>query len=137
GALGHVVGGDGHVLDLDAGVFLELLGNCLVLVHGRAQVTQGDLLLGNGRRETAGQDARQAGGALQQAAARQGAWLDVGGIGHGYSLVAGEEGQREVGRLQVARTWAWAGFQLRSTRLPMAQGCSTKAASDSITDTPR
>jgi hypothetical protein len=45
GALGHVVGGDGHVLDLDAGVFLELLGNGLVLVHRGAQVAQRDLLL--------------------------------------------------------------------------------------------
>jgi hypothetical protein len=80
GALGHVVGGDGHVLDLDAGVGLELLGDGLVLVHRGAQVAQHDFFL----RMHEGRDARgqDAGGALQQGAA-----LDAGGgvdgFGHG------------------------------------------------------
>jgi hypothetical protein len=79
-ALGHVVGGHGHVLDLDAGVRLELLGDGLVLVHRGAQVAQHDLFLCvHEGRDARGQDA---GGALQQGAA-----LDAGGrvdgIGHG------------------------------------------------------
>jgi hypothetical protein len=68
-ALGHVVGGDRDVLDGDAGVGLELLGDGLVLVHGRAQVAQHDLLLRvDGGRQAGGQDA---GRALEQGAALQ------------------------------------------------------------------
>ena len=61
GALGDVVGGDGHVLDFDAGVGLELVGNFLVLVHRRAQVAQHDRFrCVNGREHTRGQNAGRA-----------------------------------------------------------------------------
>jgi hypothetical protein len=66
-ALGHLVGVDGHVLDLDARVGLEALGDRLVLVDRSAEVAQDDLLLRMHRREHAGGE--DAGRALEHGAA--------------------------------------------------------------------
>ncbi|MGC3965637.1 MAG: hypothetical protein QM803_20590 [Rhodocyclaceae bacterium] len=74
-ALGHVVGRDGDVLDFDAGIGLEFLGDGLVLVHRRAQVAQHDLLLCLDVREA--RDRRCGGCALEDGAAHV-----AGGFGH-------------------------------------------------------
>ena len=75
---GHVVGRDGDVLDLDARVGLELLGDRLILVHGGAEVAQRDGIGSAHVRER--HRAGRGRGALDQSAAGQG--LLQGGVGH-------------------------------------------------------
>ena len=83
GALGHVVGGHGDVLNFDAGVGFEFLGNRLVLVHGRAEVAQHNLFLRvNERRNACSQDAGQACAALEQRATLLAVERRVGRINH-------------------------------------------------------